>query len=681
MSHAMHRLGRFAARRPWIVIGGWLVVAVLVIAASSTVGRDLQDTVEVPGLDSQQAVDLLTTAQSERAGLTAQVVVTLRDDSATFLDSSEARWALADLQARARALPNVLGTSDPAGALAAGREAAAARGPVSPDGRIALVRVQYPTIDKLDPADLKRLKNLVAEAREGSPLQIEMGGDLFFAFEEAETGAGELLGLISAIGILLVAFGSVIAMGLPIAMALLGLALGIGSMSLIAHLLDVPSWAPQLGVMVGLGVGIDYALLLVTRHREHLARGMSVEESVGRAVATAGQTVIFAGGTVIIAILGLAVAGVPFVTAAGVAVSVVVLIMVAAAVTLLPAFLGLAGHWINRLGVRRRRPQDPHAVSSGWTRWGVHVSRNALAYAVGVTILLLALAAPVLDLRLGFPDAGSLPETRTERRAYDLVADGFGPGINGPFVVAVDLAEDRDVVEPLRAAVMADPGVRAVAPPEVNADAGVATMLAFPTTAPQDDATLDTLRRLRTQVFPTVLDGSSARAHVGGETAMLHLGMRTLPILAEAQLVAVEARSVNIIPDWNDEDELVTYAAEARLPMSPVFLDFEDDDGRCIGWHPEGWPVAFNLRGALCWTQHDILSVVPFGSVDGQHPWGGTDYQAWARWLFLQSDEPDWPSPGPGDSIAGSGDVVSWVDLLGGSRRLDTYDAASLASA
>src|SRR5215207_3191637 len=151
MSHAMYRLGRFAARRPWIVIGGWLVVAVLVIAASSTVGRDLQDTVEVPGLDSQQAVDLLTTAQSERAGLTAQVVVTLRDDSATFLDSSEARWALADLQARARALPNVLGTSDPAGALAAGREAAAARGAVSPDGRIALVRVQYPTIDKLDP--------------------------------------------------------------------------------------------------------------------------------------------------------------------------------------------------------------------------------------------------------------------------------------------------------------------------------------------------------------------------------------------------------------------------------------------------------------------------------------------------------------------------------------------------
>jgi len=149
----------------------------------------------------------------------------------------------------------------------------------------------------------------------------------------------------------------------------------------------------------------------------------------------------------------------------------------------------------------------------------VHVSKNALAYAGGVTILLLALTAPVLDLRLGFPDASSLPETRTERRAYDLVADGFGPGINGPLLIAVDLAKDRDVVEPLRAAVMADPGVLAVAPPEVNADTGVATMLAYTTTAPQDNATLGTLRRLRTEVFPTVLDGSSARAHVGGDTA------------------------------------------------------------------------------------------------------------------------------------------------------------------
>ncbi|MEJ7803822.1 MAG: MMPL family transporter, partial [Candidatus Limnocylindria bacterium] len=425
----------------------------------------------------------------------------------------------AEVQAGIAALPDVLDTSDPAGALTAGREAAATSGSISPDGRVALVRIQYPVIEELDPSDLEALKEFGSEAREGSPLQVEMGGDLFFAFEEAGTGIGEVIGLVVAVVILLVAFGSLIAMGLPIAMALFGLALGISSMSLITYLIDIPSWAPTLGSMIGLGVGIDYALFVVSRHREHLARGMSVDESVGRAVATAGQAVIFAGGTVVIAILGLAVAGVPFLTAAGVAISVIVLIMVVASVTLLPAFLGLAGHWINRLALRRGTPTDHGTVSSGWTRWGEHVSKHAWPYVVGVTILLLALTAPVLDLRLGSPDEGKLPETRTERRAYDLVADGFGPGINGPMVVAVDIADDPGVVEPLVGAITADEGVAAVTPAEINAEAGVATLLAFPTTAPQDDATLDTIKRLREDVIPPVLDRSPARAHVGGQTA------------------------------------------------------------------------------------------------------------------------------------------------------------------
>jgi RND superfamily putative drug exporter len=519
MSHALYRLGRFAARRPWVVIGAWLVVAVLVIAASGAFGRDLEDSFEVPGLDSQEAGALLTAAQSDRAGLTAQVVLTPLDDSVTFFDSADAQAAVADVQAGVAALPNVLSTTDPAGALAAGREAAATSGSVSPDGRVALIRLQYPVIEELDLGDLDALKKFGSEAREGSPVQIEMGGDLFFSFEEAQTGTGEMIGLIVAVGILLVAFGSLIAMGLPIGMAVFGLAVGISSMSLITYLIDIPSWVPQLGSMIGLGIGIDYALLLVTRHREHLARGMSIEESVGRAVATAGQAVIFAGGTVVIAILGLAVAGVPFLTAAGIAISVIVLIMVVASVTLLPAFLGLAGHWINRLGLRRNTPTDHRTVGSGWTLWGEHVSKNARAYVIGVTILLLALTAPVLDLRLGFPGEGNLPDTRTERRAYDLVADGFGPGINGPLVIAVDIAEDPSVVGPLVGAITADEGVAAVAPPEINAEAGVATLLAFPTTAPQDDATLDTIKRLRAAVLPRVLDGSPAEAHVGGQTA------------------------------------------------------------------------------------------------------------------------------------------------------------------
>ncbi|MDJ0767939.1 MAG: MMPL family transporter [Ilumatobacter sp.] len=540
MSHALYRLGRLAARRPWMMIGVWLIASIAVIAASGAFGRDLEDSFAVPGLDSQEAVDLLSTASSDQAGLTAQIVTTPIDDGATFFDSAASRDALADLQADAAALPNVLGTNDPAGALADGPEAAVQTGSVSADGRVALIRVQYPVIEELSHDDLVRLKEFGADARTGSPLQIEMGGDLFFSFEEPETGIGEMIGLAAAVIILLLAFGSVIAMGLPIGMALFGLALGVSSMALITYLIDIPSWAPQMGSMIGLGVGIDYALFLVTRHREHLARGMTVVESVGRAVATAGQAVIFAGGTVVIAILGLAVAGVPFMTAAGVATSVIVLLMVIASVTLLPAFLGLAGHWINRIGIHRRGSVASSA-SPRWERWGAHVSKHAWPYAIGVTLLLVGLTAPVLALRLGFPDEGTLPESRTERRAYDLVAEGFGPGINGPLVIAVDISEDASVVEPLVQVVSSDPGVAAVAPPEVDVDAGVATLLAFPTTAPQDDATLDTIERIRADAFPSVLDDSPAVAHVGGQTASFaDIGQRVtdrLPMFIVAVIV------------------------------------------------------------------------------------------------------------------------------------------------
>ena len=517
MSRALYRLGRFAARRPWAVIGAWLVLSIVVIGASAAVGRDLEESYEVPGLDSQAAVDLLQTARSSTAGLTAQVVLTPRAEGVTFFDSGEARAALAEVQSAVSSLPKVLGTSDPAGALAAGPEEATTSGSVSTDGRVALIRVQYPVVEELGVGDLHNLKAVGAATQQGSPLQIEMGGDLFFSFEETPTGVGEMIGLFAACVILLVAFGSIVAMGLPIGMALFGIALGVSSLSLVTYVVAIPSWAPVMGSMVGLGVGIDYALFIVSRHREFLARGVSVEESIGRAVASAGQAVVFAGGTVVVAILGLTVAGIPFVTAGGIAISLLVLVMVAAAVTLLPAFLRLAGHRINRRGLRRGATN--RTVGRGWMRWGGHVSRHAWVYVAGVTVLLVALAAPVLALRLGFPDSGSLPENRTERRAYDLVAEGFGPGINGPLVVAVDISADPAVIDPLADAIAADVGVASVATAQVDAEAGVATLLVIPTTAPQDDATFDTIKRLRADVFPAVLEGTSARAHIGGQTA------------------------------------------------------------------------------------------------------------------------------------------------------------------
>ncbi len=461
------------------------------------------------------ALDLLSEAQSETAGLTAQVVATPADGG-TFFDSPNAQVELAELQAEAAALPNVLGTSDPAGALALGPEGAAQTGSISADGSVALLRLQYPIVEELSLDDLHTLEGLVEDARSDA-LQVEANGDIHFTFSEAETGVGEMIGIVAAVIILLLAFRSVIAMGLPIGIALFGLALGVMSMSLITYLIEIPSWAPQIASMVGIGVGIDYALFLVTRHREHLAAGMPVTESIGRAVATAGQAVVFAGGTVVIAILGLGFAGVPFMTAAGVSTSVVVAIMVVASITLLPALLGLAGTNIDRWSLGRS--SSPGSTSARWERWGEHVSAHAWPYTIGVTALLILMSAPVLVLQLGFPDDGSLPDSLTQRRAYDLVAEGFGPGINGPLVIAVDLNGDIAIVETLATAIANDDGVAGVAPPEVNEAAGVATIVAFATTAPQDDATLDTVQRLRADVFPTVLMSSEATAHVGGMTA------------------------------------------------------------------------------------------------------------------------------------------------------------------
>jgi len=490
MSNLLYRLGRSAATRPCVAIGAWAVLALVVIASSVAFGRELEESFEAPGLDSYQAAELLTDAQAGEGGVTANVV----------LEAHDAAAQLPTVEAALDALPHVLGTSSS----------------VAPDGDIALVRVQYPAVEHLEASDLDNLKAAIADLRDESSLKLEAGGDLFFAFEEAPAGLGEVAGIVVAMIVLLIAFGSLVAMGLPIGMALFGLVIGITSMKLVTYLIDIPAWAPELAAMVGVGVGIDYALFLVTRHREHLAQGMPVAEAAGRALASAGQAVIFAGGTVVVAILGLLVAGIPFVTGGGVAISAMVLVMVLASVTLLPALLGLAGHRING---RRRRGDGAHRPSTGWYRWGAHVTRNATAYLVGGAVLMIALAAPVLALNLGFPDDGTKPETRTERRAYDLIADGFGPGANGPLVIAVDVSQDASVVTPLAEAVAADPGITSVGDPIVDLKAGVATLVAQPTTSPQDEATQETVRRLRSEVFPAVLHDTSATAHVGGQTA------------------------------------------------------------------------------------------------------------------------------------------------------------------
>lgn len=555
LSKALLRLGASAARHPWRVIAAWLTAATLAVLAAMAIGGRPADSMTAPGLDSQRAAQLIERAGTGQEGMTAQVVVTPLDGGATFFDHASARAALTRLQTEVQRLPHVLGTSDPAGALDAGRDTAVRGGGlVSADGRIAVVRVQYPDQSRLSGEDLDALVGLGDRLRGELPLRIEMGGTLFYAFSDPDGGASELIGILAAAVILFLAFGSLVAAALPIGMAVFGLTVGVATMTVLAGVTDVPTFAPVLGSMVGLGVGIDYALFVLARHREHLARGLDPRDAAGRAVASAGRPVVFAGGTVVVSILGMAVANVPFLTVGGVAVSIVVLIMVLASVTLLPAFLGAAGARLARAGrigralrsgkpgriTRRRDPAAGAAHAAGWSRWIGHVSRHPVPYAVGAAGLLLTATLPVLGLRVGLPDDGSLPHSRTERRAYDLVAEGFGPGTNGPLVIAADPAGDLEALDRLVATVAADPGIASVAPTHVDRATGIATLVVFPTTSPQDKATADTIARLRSDVLPTAIGHGPARAYVGGAAASLSdVGQRTserLPVFVAAVL-------------------------------------------------------------------------------------------------------------------------------------------------
>ncbi|MFG2340577.1 MMPL family transporter [Streptomyces yangpuensis] len=554
LSKALLRLGGGAARHPWRVIAAWLIVATLAVLAAVAFGGRTADSMTAPGLDSRRAAELIERAGTGQEGMTAQVVVTPLDDGATFFDDDGARTALTRLRAEVTRLPHVVGTSDPAGALEAGGDTAVRGGLVSADGRIAVVRVQYPDQSRLSARDLDALVGLGDRLRAELPLRIEMGGNLFYAFSDPDGGVSELIGLLAAAAILFLAFGSLVAAALPIGMAVFGLTVGVATMTLLAGVTEVPAFAPVLGSMVGLGVGIDYALFVLARHREYLASGLDPQAAAGRAVATAGRPVVFAGGTVVVSILGLAVANVPFMTVGGIAVSIVVLTMVLASVTLLPAFLGAAGPRLARAGrigralqtgkpvrlARRRDPAAGAAHAAGWRRWIGHVSRHPVPYAIGAAGLLLTATLPVLGLRVGLPDDGSLPHSRTERRAYDLVAEGFGPGINGPLVIAADPAGDPGVLDRLVGAVAADPGIASVAPTHIDRATGIATLVVFPTSSPQDKATTDTIARLRTDVLPSAIGHGPARAHVGGAAASLSdVGRRTsqrLPAFVAAVL-------------------------------------------------------------------------------------------------------------------------------------------------
>jgi Predicted drug exporters of the RND superfamily len=523
LSAFLFRLGRISARHPFRVLGLWLVAAVAVVALQGAAGGQFVNNFRVPGVESQHAADVLNDRFPSHGGQSARIV--LHTDTGRLDDADHAATVRQAREQLARG-HNVAGVTDPFAA----NDAA-----ISANGKTAYLDVAY-AVDKLTTTQFDDATKVTDRARTGG-VSVELTGPL--AQLAQQDPSSELIGIGVAIIVLLVAFGSVVAMGLPIMTALFGIFVGAAAVGVLSAVMDVPEFSLILCMMIGLGVGIDYALFIVTRHRQHLHEGMSVEDAAGTAVATAGQAVLFAGTTVVIAILGLFLVGLPAISSMGASVALVVSVAMAAAVTLLPGLLGLAGTKIDKLSIHRKTHVTKPAEETFSGRWAHHVGSHPVRYAIASFVVLCAIAVPSLSMRIGTPDDGNAAKHTTQRTAYDHLAEGFGRGFNGPIqaVVEVTSPADRGAVNRVHDALGADPGIADVTAPVFNPAGDTALLTANPTTAPQDERTDRLVRHLRSDVLPATVHGTDARVSLTGQAMVTDLADRItsrLPVFIAA---------------------------------------------------------------------------------------------------------------------------------------------------
>ena len=504
----MVRIARWTMAHRRTVVIAWIAAVVGIFAVSSSVGKKTASSFTLPGTGSQQAVDLLQSRFPAQAGDADQIVFHARTGKLT--DAAD-RAAINATVARVAQLPHVTSVVSP---YAQGQRA------ISRDGTIGFATVEFDErANALPSAAVDRVMS-AAESARSATLDVQLGGQAIEQAQQASLGFATVVGIAAAILILLISFGSFSAMGLPIATALLGLGAGIGVITLASHVIDMPSFASELALMIGLGVGVDYALFIVTRFRENYGNnGGNVEQAVEAAINTSGRAVLFAGVTVVIALLGMFALGVSLLSGAAVAASIGVVLVLAASLTLLPALLRLVGR---RVGEARGRRTEAQPKRPGfWMRWVQRVQRRPALTAVAATTVMLVLAAPALGLRLASSDAGNDPTSQTTRQAFDLLAEGFGPGFNGPLQLAVALPRPHDAqaLPDLSQAVESTPGVASVAPPELNQAGTAAAVVAYPSTSPQSAQTSSLVTRLRNSVIPPLERRTGARVYVGGATA------------------------------------------------------------------------------------------------------------------------------------------------------------------
>jgi putative drug exporter of the RND superfamily len=513
---ALARWARACATHPWRVVGGWIGIVVLLVALVATIGGSLKDEFEIPGSDTQKATDLIEKEfASEQGGVLNLVFAAPQGQR---LDTPERKAAIEKAIARLKS-PEFKPTEDKAGIESVGDPFS--EDTVSDDGRIAYAEAQFDRVifDK-DREAVLAVEDEVRRTVEPAGVEAEFNGDA--EFPPIEQGTQELLGLFAALLVLIVVFRTFVAIALPIVLALSALATAFLLLFILAGLTDINTITPLLVSMIGLGVGIDYSLFIVTRFRQLLHEGLSPLDAAAEAGASAGRAVLFAGLTVAISVSGLAFFGLDFITKLGIGSALGVLTTVLIANSLLLAVLRLLGHKVDRLKVPfLRRVDDAEAAreKTPIARWGRFVTANARGVFVVSLLVVVALASTSLLVRLGAADQGTQPTAQTSRRAYDLLAEGFGAGFNGPIPIVVDVNDDPQAPDKIYERVQALPGVASVGEPQLNDEKTVAIVFVTPDSAPQDEATDKLVDRLRDDVIPAATAGGDAVAYVSGLTA------------------------------------------------------------------------------------------------------------------------------------------------------------------
>jgi RND superfamily putative drug exporter len=488
------------------VVAVWLVALIGSLGGLSTgVGNHFVNDFSLPGSGSQRATDLLRSRFPAQAGDTDQIVF---HTQAGGLTDPSVRTQVQAMLAKVSRLPHVTGVTSPY---------AARSSRISSDGAIGFATVAFD--QRSDSLPTAATKRVIRSAQAiGSPrLEVELGGPAVEQTESPKLGAATAIGIAAAVVVLLLSFGSLLAMALPIVTALFGLGTSIGLVAVLTHIMNVPNFASQLAVLVGLGVGVDYSLFVVTRFREaQRANGGRIEQAVQVAMDTSGRSIAFAGSAVMIAMFGLFAAGVDIFDGVAIAISLTVLLVLLAALTLLPALLSRAGA---RIGTRRRA-RGPQGVGR-WGRWVGRVQRRPALAALAATVLMLVIAAPALGLRLAASDAGNDQPAQTTRKAYDLLADGFGKGFNGPLQIAAQLprSDPQPALAQLSTAIGRTPGVASVARPQLNPTGDTAALTVYPSTSPESSKTYALITHLRDRVIAPIEKTTRARVYVGGQTA------------------------------------------------------------------------------------------------------------------------------------------------------------------